>query len=154
MCGVRESSVGVSKEVLQNEALKMLRGEQDKEGAGKADRSGPSRVGAGARGGKEGGKEAGALDEFCVDLTAQVRFRVLLRLHCRSEEIAVHLSLPVESLFEARMRMRRQRSIHHAPCRYPRPSGVREREGTYEVSCKVYESPQYVRHISAICQWW
>jgi len=76
---VRESSVGVSKEVLQNEALKMLRGEQDKEGAGKADRSGPSRVGAGARGGKEGGKEAGALDEFCVDLTAQVRFRVLLR---------------------------------------------------------------------------
>jgi hypothetical protein len=69
-------SVGVSKEVLQNEALKMLRGEQDKEGAGKADRSGPPRVGsgAGARAGKEGGKEAGALDEFCVDLTAQVRF--------------------------------------------------------------------------------
>jgi hypothetical protein len=114
--------VGVSKEVLQNEALKMLRGEQDKEGAGQAGRSGPPRAGAaaGARGGKEAGKEAGALDEFCVDLTAQVCASISHHLPMTRTVPAVaahadqqHRSLPVAYLSEACVGETRQRNIHH-----------------------------------------
>ena len=79
-------SVGVSKEVLQNEALKVLRGEQDKEGAGKA-ASGGARGGTTRGGGKEAEKEAGALEEFCVDLTAAAAEGKLDPVIGRSKEV-------------------------------------------------------------------